>query len=56
MLINCNSCTVRGDACSDCVITHLIGSRPPAAVDREEETAWGVLADSGLVPPLRMTG
>lgn len=55
MLIDCDSCTVRGLACGDCVITVLLGV-PPAGVelDDAEQAAIGVLAAQGLVPPLRL--
>jgi hypothetical protein len=55
MLIDCDRCAVRGLACGDCVVTVLL-SRPPSGVrlDDDERVAIGVLADSGLVPPLRL--
>ena len=55
MLIDCDRCEVRGLACGDCVVTVLL-SRPPSGVqlDEDERVAIGVLADSGLVPPLRL--
>ena len=54
MLIDCDSCTVRGLACGDCVVTVLLGV-PPAGVelDDAEQAAIGALAAEGLVPPLR---
>ena len=70
MIIDCGSCAVRGDACADCVVTFLtIPVRPadlpvpvgqadgePGAIelDDAERGALGVLARSGLVPPLRL--
>jgi hypothetical protein len=94
MIIDCESCTMRGDACTDCVVTFLtipvgppVPSRvPPLAamrnegsgaavrdaavpdavvprtavpagpveLDEAEQQAIGLLARSGLVPPLRM--
>jgi hypothetical protein len=51
--IDCHTCEVRGLACHDCVVTVLLGP-PPGLVDDEEQRALGVLAESGLVPPLRM--
>jgi hypothetical protein len=91
MIIDCDTCTVRGAACADCVVTFLtipvraaVGppgrptsaepSRPrvdrpagpvpvgapgdaqprPVELDAAEREAIGVLAASGLVPPLRM--
>jgi len=56
--IDCDTCEVRGNACGDCVVTFLLGSAPPATVgvelDSAEQEALRVLADSGLVPPLRL--
>lgn len=57
MMIDCDSCTARGDACTDCVVTFLtIPVRARAAVDLDaaEQDAIAVLAGSGLVPPLRL--
>jgi hypothetical protein len=52
--IDCDTCEVRGLACHDCVVTVLLGPPPEMAFDDEECRALDVLADSGLVPPLRM--
>ncbi len=54
-VIDCDRCTMRGIGCADCVVTVLLGG-PPYGVelDEVEERALGVLADAGLVPPLRM--
>ncbi len=52
--IDCDSCVVRGLSCHDCVVTVLLGPPPELGFDTEEELALSVLADSGLVPPLRM--
>ena len=91
MIIDCDTCTVRGAACADCVVTFLTipvraatgplggptspepssarvdlpaGLAPvgmpgdaqprPVELDAAEREAIGVLAASGLVPPLRM--
>jgi hypothetical protein len=53
MLIDCNSCEVRGLACGDCVVSALLGG-PPADLDEGECAALDALAGSGLVPPLRL--
>ena len=54
MIIDCDSCTVRGpDACGDCVVTALLGA-PPSEIDDHEREALEALAGSGLVPPLRL--
>jgi len=68
MMIDCGSCAVRGQACADCVVTFLTipvrasaGGDPASAgavdavdLDAAERGAISVLAESGLVPPLRM--
>lgn len=54
MRIDCDSCAVRGLACHDCVVTVLLGPPPELEFDDDERRALDVLADSGLVPPLRM--
>jgi hypothetical protein len=55
MLIDCDSCVVKGLACGDCVVSVMFGS-PPTGVelDDEERRALGVLADAGLLPRLRL--
>jgi hypothetical protein len=53
VIIDCDTCAVRGPACGDCVVTALLGA-PPAEFDEGESTALEVLAESGLVPPLRL--
>ncbi|MAT60291.1 MAG: hypothetical protein CMH41_01325 [Micrococcales bacterium] len=50
MQIDCETCPVRGDACGDCVVTALLG---PPELDEREGAALVVLADHGLVAPLR---
>lgn len=68
MIIDCDTCTERGAACADCVVTFLtipVRTTAPEAVpaanaagvvelDAAEQHAIGVLAASGLVPPLRL--
>jgi hypothetical protein len=53
-VIDCDTCTVRGAACTDCVVSVMLGG-PPEAVAAEDQKALGALAGLGLVPPLRMT-
>ena len=55
MLIDCDGCAVRDLACGECVVTVLLGA-PGAGleVDEGERRALDVLADSGLVPRLRL--
>ena len=52
--VDCDSCVARGPACEDCVISVLIGSPGRVDLDPNEQTALSALADSGLVPPLRL--
>jgi hypothetical protein len=59
VLIDCDSCAVRDLQCGDCVVTVLLGSAPGSGsglveVDDGERLALDVLADSGLVPRLRL--
>jgi hypothetical protein len=55
MIIDCDSCAVRDVACGDCVVTVLLGMPSGVVeVDDAEQAALGVLAEGGLVPPLRL--
>ncbi|CRK55700.1 hypothetical protein [Alloactinosynnema sp. L-07] len=54
MIIDCDSCEVRGDACQDCVITCLLGAPPNVDLDSSERSAIDALAGAGLVPRLRL--
>ncbi len=52
MLIDCHGCVMRDIACSDCVVTMLLGPMP-SSLDAHKD-ALDVLADAGLVAPLRL--
>jgi len=55
MLIDCDTCSVRGRACRDCVVTIILNnSARPVELDETEQYAVGTLAAGGLVPPLRL--
>ena len=58
MLIDCDACVMRGPACRDCVVTVVLGMPAEPAgsllIDDEERAALDALAQSGLVPPLRL--
>jgi hypothetical protein len=64
MIVDCDSCEVRGAACGECVIGVLLGvpevpkagepSAPQVELDPAERRALAVLADQGLVPRLRV--
>ncbi len=55
MIVDCDRCAVRGEACGECVITVLLGS-PPGGVelDATERRALENLAAAGLVPRLQL--
>lgn len=53
--VNCERCLARGPACSDCVISVLLGLPAERVVfDSGEQAALRTLAGSGLLPPLRL--
>lgn len=55
MIVDCDRCEVRGDACGECVITALLGSTPGGVrFDDTEQRAIDALAGVGLVPRLRL--
>lgn len=66
MIIDCHSCQAAGPACGDCLVTVLLGNPGFGTqeigtqqigtheIADEHEAAVGVLAASGLVPPLRL--
>jgi hypothetical protein len=55
VLIDCDRCAARDVACSDCVVTALLGMPGPRReIDEAEGRALRVLADARLVPPLRL--
>lgn len=54
MLIDCETCVAGPTACSDCVVSVLLGPAADGTLLSEEQRAIGVLSDSGLVPPLRL--
>ncbi|MEJ0014493.1 MAG: hypothetical protein WDN07_02735 [Actinomycetota bacterium] len=55
MIIDCDTCTMRDLACSDCVVSVLISinERPTSEISHDEVSAISALSDKGLVPPLR---
>jgi hypothetical protein len=53
--IDCDSCAAKGPACGDCVVTVLLGAPPEGVeLDEAEQRAIEALAESGLIPPLRL--
>jgi hypothetical protein len=59
VIIDCETCVMRDLACGDCVVSFLAEPArggPAPELSAEETRAVAVLAGSGLIPPLRMTG
>ncbi len=54
LLIDCDTCVVRGTGCPDCVISVLLNMPGPVDIDEAEKAVFVTLADAGLVPPLRL--
>ncbi len=62
MLIDCDSCAMRNIACSDCVVTMLLGAHDDEGtheaghsdLDDDERRAVELLAEAGLISPLRL--
>lgn len=53
LIVDCQTCVAPPSACADCVVSVLLGPPTDAEFDAEERRVFGVLAQSGLVPPLR---
>jgi hypothetical protein len=55
MIVDCDRCQVRGDACHECVITVLLGAVPGSLdLDGTERRALDTLAEAGMVPRLQL--
>lgn len=53
--VDCATCQARGPACGDCVISVLLGPiGSEVELDDQEQAALAAMADSGLLPPLRL--
>ena len=53
--VDCASCRARGPACSDCVISVLLGPMTDEVeLSGDEVGALDAMARSGLLPPLRL--
>ncbi|MGC2655604.1 MAG: hypothetical protein WA317_18845 [Mycobacterium sp.] len=52
VVIDCDDCAVRGAACTDCVVSVLLGI--PTTLLDDECAALENLADAGLAPRLRL--
>jgi hypothetical protein len=54
MIIDCDSCVVRGLQCGDCVVSVLLGAPPNIEIDALEQAAIDTLGRAGIVPRLRL--
>lgn len=57
VLIDCDACVMKGPGCQDCVVTVVLGFAERSGslrIDDDEKAALDALAESGLVPPLRL--
>jgi hypothetical protein len=54
MIIDCDTCVVRGLACGDCVVSVLLGAPPSVELDATEQRAIDALGRAGIVPRLRL--
>lgn len=52
--VDCDGCAARGPGCADCVISVLLGPPDDIQFEDQEVEAMSVLAEAGLVPPLRL--
>ncbi|MFN2497231.1 MAG: hypothetical protein ABR608_15225 [Pseudonocardiaceae bacterium] len=55
MIVDCDCCVVRGDACAECVVTVLLGAPPGGLeLDGTDRRALDTLAAAGMVPRLQL--
>jgi len=55
MTIDCGRCEMRGIGCRDCALAVIETRNVTGYLPEAELRALGVLADAGLVPPVRLT-
>jgi hypothetical protein len=55
MTIECGRCEMRGIGCRDCAIAVIESQNVTDCLTQEQLRALRVLADAGLVPPLRLS-
>jgi hypothetical protein len=56
MLIDCEKCEVRNVGCADCVVSFMLNDPVEALeISDGERRALDVLAEGGMLPPLRLT-
>ena len=52
--VDCETCSVRGIACGECMMSVLIQPVDDPAFDEADVVALATLVDGGLLPPLRL--
>jgi hypothetical protein len=52
VVIGCDRCEVRGDACAECMISVLLGAPPAVEWDEDEQRAVDALVEVGMRPRL----
>ena len=55
MMTECGGCEMRGIGCPDCVVAVIESQSVTSCIGEPEMRALRVLADAGLVPPLRLS-
>ena len=56
MLIDCEQCEVRNLGCADCVVSVMLGDPfELVEIGDGERRALDILAEGGMLPPLRLT-
>jgi hypothetical protein len=55
MTIDCGRCQMHGIGCGDCAVAVIESRNVTSYLGDAEVRALRVLADAGLVPPLRLT-
>lgn len=55
MTVECGRCEMRGIGCRDCAIAVIESQNVTDCLTQEQVRALRVLADAGLVPPLRLS-
>ncbi|EHK85059.1 hypothetical protein ACWGRK_10720 [Saccharomonospora azurea] len=51
--VDCDSCLFRARECDNCVVSVVVEAASPLCFGSEELRAVSLLADAGMVPPLR---
>jgi hypothetical protein len=54
MIIDCDTCVIRGLACGDCVVSVLLGVPEDVELDVLERRAIDALSRAGMVPRIRL--